>query len=329
MLAKDPDDRPRDGAEIAAALEAMGVSPLSGAPSTPRRSNPNRQSSLTRKERRVLSVVLMGPAPRLAACPARADSETVVAVVSPELRREIEARGACLELLADGSILVILLGAGVATDQAAQAARCALLLRAASGDRPVVLTTGRVEVTGGRPVGDVIDRAVRMLAQPAVALPGAPASGRGASIAPIAIDEVTTALLDARFEVVETEAGLWLRGEEPLARGARMLLGRPTACVGRDWEVATLEALLAGSIEESRARAVLVTAPAGIGKSRLAYEIIRRVRQRDEPVAVWIGRGDPLRKGAPFGMLRQALQSACGSATESRSRRAGRSCSRG
>ncbi|WP_437765468.1 protein kinase [Sorangium sp. So ce281] len=309
MLAKNPDDRPRDGAEIAAALEAMGVSPLARAPLEPPPSNRRRQSSLTHKERRVLSVALMGPGPRPAASPGRADPEAVVAVVSPELRREIEALGACLELMADGSILVILLGTGVATDQAAQAARCALLLRAAGGDRPVVLTTGRVEVTGGRPVGDVIDRAVRMLAQPTAALPGAPAAGRGT---PIAIDEVTAALLDARFEVVETEAGLWLRGEEPLARGARMLLGKPTACVGRDWEVATLEALLAGCIEESRARAVLVTAPAGLGKSRLAYEIIRRVRQRDEPVAVWIGRGDPLRKGTPFGMLRQALQGACG-----------------
>ncbi|WP_437582063.1 hypothetical protein [Sorangium sp. So ce887] len=57
---------------------------------------------------------------------------------------------------------------------------------------------------------------------------------------------------------------------------------------------------------------MLVTAPANVGKSRLAYEIVRRVRQRNEPVAVWIGRGDPLRRGAAFGMLRTAIQSACG-----------------
>ncbi|WP_437318403.1 serine/threonine-protein kinase [Sorangium sp. So ce385] len=313
MLAKSPDHRPRDGAEVVAALAALGASPPSPPPAPP---DTRRPSALTRKERRVLSVALMAPAPRLSPDPASPDAETQTAAVSPDLRRDVEAIGACLELLADGSMLVTLLGGGVATDQSAQAARCALMLRAAGGGRPVALTTGRVEVTGGLPAGDLIDRAARMLApmmlaQPGPALPGAlpPAAGRGA---PIAIDEVTAGLLDARFEVAETEAGLWLLGEEPLARGARVLLGRPTACVGRDWEIATLEGLLARCIEEPRARAVLVTAPAGVGKSRLAYEIVRRVRLREEPVAVWIGRGDPLRKGAAFGMLRQAIQGACG-----------------
>ncbi|WP_437668833.1 protein kinase domain-containing protein [Sorangium sp. So ce131] len=317
MLAKDPAERPRDGAAVAAELSAMGLSPTLLL-RTPAPASSRGPSSLTRKERRVVSVALMASAPQRSTDAGRrapfADAETLVAAVSPELCRHVEALGGFLELLTDGSILVTLREGGVATDLAAQAARCALALRSADRDRPMALATGRVEVTGGLPASDLIDRAARMVAQPAPALRGAPALSAPASgrRAPIAIDEVTAGLLDARFEVVETEAGLWLRGEEALAQGARMLLGRPTACVGRDWEISTLEGMLAECVEESRARAVLVVAPAGVGKSRLAYELVRRVGQRDEPVAVWIGRGDPLRSGAAFGMLRLALQGACG-----------------
>ena len=313
MMAKEPDERPRDGAEVAAALAAMGVpTPPRAAPSL-RPAEPPLLSSLTRQERRVLSVVLMSPDPILVGRPARAEEETLVASIPQELCRDVAALGGRLDRLADGSTMVTLLEASVATDQAAKAARCALALRACSRGQPMALATGRAEVTGRLPAGDLLDRAARMLAVPLPPLRDAPASMRAAAVrpAPIAIDEVTAGLLDARFEVIETDAGLWLQGERPLAKGARMLLGKPTACVGRDWEITTLDAMLSECIEDSTARAVLVTAPAGMGKSRLAYELLRRVDQREEPIAIWIGRGDPLRAGAALGMLRQALQGAC------------------
>src|SRR5262249_54195492 len=109
------------------------------------------------------------------------------------------------------------------------------------------------------------------------ALPGSGKPHASGGLPPIAIDEVTAGLLDARLEVVGTAAGLWLHGEQVLAKGTRTLLGMPTTCVGRDWEIATLEGLLEQCIEESSARAVLVTGPAGMGKSRIAYELLRRV----------------------------------------------------
>jgi eukaryotic-like serine/threonine-protein kinase len=167
----------------------------------------------------------------------------------------------------------------------------------------MALATGWAEVKGRLPAGDAIDRAARMLAE------RANGAGQGAAIA---IDEVTAGLLDARFEVVETEAGLLLASEQALAAGARTLLGKPTACVGRDREITMLTGLFTECAEEPRAHAVLVTAPAGMGKTRLVYEFLRRVRQRDEPVEVWIGRGDPMRKGSAFGLLGQALAGAFG-----------------
>src|SRR5688572_32735077 len=36
------------------------------------------------------------------------------------------------------------------------------------------------------------------------------------------------------------------------------------------------------------------TAPAGMGKSRLRLEYLARVKERDEPVEIWAGRGDPM-----------------------------------
>jgi hypothetical protein len=57
---------------------------------------------------------------------------------------------------------------------------------------------------------------------------------------------------------------------------------------------------------------VIVTAAAGIGKSRLAAEFIARIPQRDQPVAVWVGRGDSLRAGSTLDLLAQALRGALG-----------------
>jgi eukaryotic-like serine/threonine-protein kinase len=123
---------------------------------------------------------------------------------------------------------------------------------------------------------------------------------------------VTAGLLDARFEVREGAAGLFLHGERELPEGTRTLLGKATSCVGRDVELGTLEALFAQCMEESIAEAALITAGAGLGKSRVAYELLRRIRGREPPTEIWIGRGDSLRAGSAFGLLGQALRGAAG-----------------
>src|SRR5205807_1249203 len=48
----------------------------------------------------------------------------------------------------------------------------------------------------------------------------------------------------------------------------------------------------------------------GFGKSRLRYELLRKIGTRG--VQVWVGRGDPMSAGSPFGMLAQALRRAFG-----------------
>ncbi|WP_437544870.1 protein kinase [Sorangium sp. So ce367] len=296
MLAKHPDARPSDGAAVLAAIRSSGQGVMIHGADEPER------RSLTRNERRVQSIVLIGQDPR----PAH-DATTAIAAVPERMRAIAVARGAGLDLLADGSIMATFAGAGLATDQAAQAALCALSLRGLVGGRPMALATGRAELGDRRPASDLIERAIGALdrAAPAVCDPD---WRRHA----IALDEVTAGLLDARFDVAEISEGLWLRGEHVIAADARTLLGKPTACVGRDWEISSLDALLAECMDESRARAVLMTGLPGMGKTRVGAELLRRIGQRGQGVEVWIGRGDPLRAGAPLGMLHQALRGAVG-----------------
>jgi hypothetical protein len=45
-------------------------------------------------------------------------------------------------------------------------------------------------------------------------------------------------------------------------------------------------------------RALLVTAPAGVGKSRLRHEFLRRIEREEQRVLVLLGRGDPMGSGA-------------------------------
>src|SRR5262249_1061708 len=92
---------------------------------------------------------------------------------------------------------------------------------------------------------------------------------------------------------------------------ARPLLGRATPCVGRERELRALSDLLGECVDEPVARAVLVTAPAGAGKSRLRQEFLRVARLRGE-VEVWAANADELRAGSPFALLGAALQRAAG-----------------
>jgi hypothetical protein len=54
---------------------------------------------------------------------------------------------------------------------------------------------------------------------------------------------------------------------------------------------------------------VVVTGEAGVGKSRLRAEALRRLRP---PTELWMARGDPTSAGSPFGLLAQWIVQATG-----------------
>jgi len=295
MMAKDPSARPWDGAALLLELSAL-KDELHSATSAGRF-----PISLTAGERRTLSVVVVEADPVVrssdAATVEKASLDQTFAAVTLALRSRAETFGGRLEHLRDGSVVVTTESAGLATDQAARAARCALWLRDEIRGRGIALATGRSGFSAQTAAVEVIDRAAKILVSRAV---------------PIAIDETTAGLLDGRFDVREDEGGLTLHGAREIAGGARLLLKKPTACVGRDRELNNLAQMFAECVEESQAQAALVTAAAGMGKSRLVHELVARLEDPAEPMSVWIARGDFLRAGSALSLLAQALRGAMG-----------------
>ncbi|HTM23181.1 MAG TPA: protein kinase [Kofleriaceae bacterium] len=306
MLAKQPENRPADGAEVALALrdiaEDLGaeLSTISGLH--------RRSDTFTGPELRVLSVVLLDHLPQ---APTRTDGDAPTVAGASfvdvdeqllQIARRFDAR---VDPLVDGSVLVTAGGSGLPTDQARRAAGCALALRRGFAGVPMALATGRGVPGAKIPTGQVIERAADQLA----AARRAARSGRPDDR--IQVDEVTVGLLDERFAVAGDGDGLYLVGEHEV-EVTRTLLGRPTPFVGRQGELGLLEATFAQCVEELVARAVLIEGPPGIGKSRLRYEFLRRLRERPEPVGILIARGEPLGAHAPFALLGPALRRLAG-----------------
>jgi tetratricopeptide (TPR) repeat protein len=314
MLCKDPAGRPRDGQAIVAELALQAEVLRAASRAAPRTVSREGTYALTEGEQRLLCVVLAGAALAVVdesvakTLPAQAQGVPGPGDLPSSLRAAVQAFGGRFEHLADRSAVTTLVGSGAATDQALQAARCALAMRTLLPDAPMALATGRGEVQARFPLGEVIDRAARMLGRTpqgrAVVAPG--------KMRAIAIDEVTAGLLDSRFEVGGDARGLELLGERDVAEAGRTLLGKPSPCVGRERELGVLAGVFDECVGESAASAVLVTAAAGVGKSRLWHEFVSRLRQREEPLEIWTARGDPMRAGSPFGLLAPAIKGACG-----------------
>src|SRR5262249_6309878 len=158
--------------------------------------------------------------------------------------------------------------------------RCALALKAVAVASPIALATGRGVMAGKWPVGEAIDRAARLL---------------GAGPQRVRLDDVTAGLLDTRFDVGGDDVGPVLAGERDVVEVRRTLLGKSMPCVGRDRELGVLSCLFDECVSEPIARAVLVTGVEGIGKSRVRFELLRRIEASPPEgarVEVWFGRGD-------------------------------------
>jgi hypothetical protein len=272
MLSKDRAARPEHGAAVASELAALGRV-AGGAPEAGFRP----AVGLSVSEQRMTSVIL-------------------ALVPDDGVGDVVRRHGLDAARLANGALLVTLGARAAASEQVMIAAACALDLLEAHPSARIALATGRALTTAGGPPGPVIDQAASLLVHSAS--PG------------IRLDEVTAALLGERFEVREdgqARALVGRRGEE--GERSRTLLGKATSFVGRDKELGLLEATLRECVDESVARAVLVTGPAGQGKSRLRQEATARARARGD-VRVLVARADPVGAGSAFMMVRQLVRHA-------------------
>ncbi len=291
MLARDPSQRPKDGAALRARLAAIDLSALNAN----ERNTARPQGSLTSGEQRLVSVVIATPRRDVGAQTTVIDEEPRVALPESD---SLKALGARVEMLADGSVVATLSeGAGSAEDQAVQAARYALSLHELWPEGSVVLATGTGLVEGDVPMGEALDRAAHLL--------DASWSAGG-----VPVDAVSASLLERRFVLAE-EGGVTVLKSERITRDEeRRLLGKPTPCVGRDHELGILQAVMDTCMEEPCARAILVTAAPGAGKSRLRRELVRRLTessQGDDRWEVITSYGDPLHVERPYGLVSDAL----------------------
>ncbi|MDI1451535.1 serine/threonine-protein kinase [Polyangium sp. 6x1] len=294
LLEKDPERRLCPAGEVATALSAIDPGRF-----VPRPIPSERPPSLTGEELRLVSVVLLAAAPLPSASPLddtvldHRDSTLVQAIT-----RVAAPLGGRIEALGDGTVLVALAGRGAATDQATAAARCALEMRALGAGRPLALTTGRGSAGAGSLFSDAAARAGALLRL-------APADTSG-----IVIDETTRGLLDARFALSRIGELHVLVAEDPAGEASRRAAGRATPFVGREREVGYIERLFEDVVGESRATAAVVVGEAGAGKSRLGREVLASMRRIEPSVEIWVGRGEPLSAGAPFGSIASALRDA-------------------
>lgn len=275
-LAKEPQERPRDGQALLAALAAINVDRPT---LQPRATGSGSAYAITRAERRV-HCVLLAQRVRLGG------DETA------ELQRLASEAGAKLTHLPDESVLVTAQSSALPTDQAVRVARAGLALRAWLPELKIGMALGRAAEGHESFVGDAITRAVSSL--------------RVASPGEIRLDPTVAEILDARFEVGREGPHLCLLRERE-AETPRTLLGRRSSWVGRRREMITLQGIFEECVEEPVARVVLVTGLAGAGKSRLRDELTRSLRERTE-LELLLGQGDSVCAGSPFVMIAPAIR---------------------
>ena len=299
MLHKDLSGRIADGTALAAALERLEAAP----PDAPAEGE---SSAIGRHERRVASIVLIGTSERLTPR-IQAELTTATLTSGPDLQRDLAeiaaSASARVEQLADGSLALWISDGGLPKDQATTAARVALALRARLPGRPIALTTGLVD-TAGRSLGAAFDRAAWRLHRSS----NTPREG----VLPIVQDEVTAALLDARFDWSEGPEGPELWTERQEVDPTRTLLGRSTPFVGREREFRTLMDAFTGCVDDEEAAVFLLAGAPGTGKSRVAHEFVLAARKRRSQLNVWAAHGDPIQASASGGLVAQALRGALG-----------------
>jgi serine/threonine protein kinase/tetratricopeptide (TPR) repeat protein len=281
LLAGDPAQRLADGSAVLEALavveQEMG---LGGALSlAPQRGDDD--VVLTAAERRVHAVLV-----------ARLDEGGPSA---DDVALRWSALGPVTAFAGDCAVVCVV-GGRSPGDQAVVAARAALALRAAFPAIRTGLALARVDAHD-----DVDDDLVARV------LDALDDVDDGS----VVVDDDVTGLLDTRFLVAPGPHGALLTCARE-RDAPRTLLGRPALWVGRRRELTNLQLLLEDALEEPAARAVVVTGPAGIGKSRLKSEFLRLVETAGRSIEVLHGRGESIGAGSPFSLLGTALRHSAG-----------------
>jgi hypothetical protein len=285
MLRLDPRERPSDASAVLGAIAALPSEVLEGvAPSAQAMLNPG---GLTAAQRVPLTVVLVRP-------------EAGAVAPAAETREAPHDPSGLFETFADGTWIALPRSSANALDQALHAARLVLEVRERRPGAALAVATGRtVEGTAGTLLHAIVAEAEAILAR---ARPGE-----------ALFDPAAAALLDGKFSFGRVHSS-----------GVAELLGKahPSSsaggdgrewseiCLGRDTELDTLIEIAADAFKAPRASVVLLTGPAGIGKSHLLRAFHERlVRDLSRP-RIWSCYGDSMAMGSALRLIFGLLESA-------------------
>ncbi len=273
-------------------------------------------------ERRLVSV-LFADLVSFTTLSERRDAEDVRALLSryfDAARTVIERHGGLVEKFIGDAVMAVWGTPTAHEDDAERAVRAALELvdavhvlgREVDVDlqaRAGVLTGEAATVTGGRSegivVGDMVNTASRLqsAAEPGTVLVG-DATYRAASNA-VAFAEAGMLTLKGKEEPVRAWRALRVTAE---VGGAGRSSGREPPFVGRADELRLVKELLHATEREGKARLVSVTGIGGIGKSRLAWELLKYIDGLSDSIYWHQGRCPAYGEGIAFWALGEMVR---------------------
>jgi tetratricopeptide (TPR) repeat protein len=298
-ISRNLDERFPDAGELARALARVGPVP----------NDPPGKESSSSAVRRVPEGVPPSPPSDHPVAPGASERRvvaTVLAHVGPsglgaELERDVRA------LLGDGDQLQLVQGGRLVIAFGVRRARGDELLRAARASLAIATRCdgARVAISSGQATrrtrgisADALERAATQLDL--------------AAVGGVRVDAATVPMLGGRFALREDASGGVLLHEDPAASSTRRLLGKPTPTVGREKEVSLLDAIFQEGVDERAPRGAIVVGPPGIGKSRIRYELLLRLRKHPTPPEVLVCRGDPMTARGGLGCVARALRAKLG-----------------
>ncbi|MBI5486711.1 MAG: AAA family ATPase [Deltaproteobacteria bacterium] len=234
------------------------------------------------------------PAPRVTAFP---EEQRVVAVLLAEdvrdataIERAVRERGGEYLPLLGRRALGVFGGAAWEGDELLQAGAAAIAVRHAAGR--MAIASGRAALTGAG-ISGVVLRAAEQ--------------GCAANLPGVAVERDLARSLRTGLSVRDVADGLSeLVGVVPQT----LTLGGDAQDTlwGREPELSQLRSAIEEVLDRRHALALLLSGPAGIGKSRLAREAERMAEQAAPPLWVLSGRAEPLHRHRLFDLFRSILE---------------------
>ena len=257
----------------------------------------------------------------------RMDPEAVKTLVDRALMRlgeEVERYGGTVDKYIGDNVMAIF-GAPVAhEDDAERAVRAGLGMQAAMGEINDGLPSGvhfdlRVGVNTGEVLagavgqsytvtGDTVNVAARLQS---AARPGSVTVGERtmrATVSAVRYQVLEPLELKGKAEPVPAWEAVAVTAEHAVRRTAP---ARETPLVGRDNELATLEAIYERVERDCIPHLVTLVGEAGVGKSRMLRELERRLCSRPDAPAFYTGRCLPYGTGLVFWALGEVIRAGC------------------